>query len=270
MRLISIISAILFATATMWAQTYVVFRLTDGSVKRYPISAVDSLAFNGLDAKALHGHKCVDMGLSVNWAPVNLDVNKATFEAESPEAWGSYAGWGDPTGKMTSDDNDDYLGYTPPANICGSPNDIARVYWGGAWRLPTYEEFMEFTEDNDMCQRKWTTLNNHHGYNITGPNGNSIFMPAAGFFFKDFSTPTTPADLDVDGGYWTGESFIATDYKARGRYLFFLKDYFGLVFDTRAYRQSVRPCIQKEAMVRYNSDQCTFIPIDMIERITFE
>lgn len=62
--------------------------------------------------------------------------------------------------------------------IGGDPSlDAARAMWGGSWRLPTVEEFIELKKH---CTWEWSSLSMRKGYLVTGPNGNSIFLPAAG------------------------------------------------------------------------------------------
>lgn len=63
----------------------------------------------------------------------------------------------------------------PVYNIIADPNhDAATANWGGNWRMPTKEQFQELI---DSC--KWEFTGN--GYTVTGPNKNSIFLPAAGY-----------------------------------------------------------------------------------------
>ena len=72
-------------------------------------------------------------------------------------------------------------GYTfdsadPLSDISGnSKYDAARANWGKNWRMPTAEEQQELLEN---CSWEWTTLNGVGGMQVTGPNGNSIFLPA--------------------------------------------------------------------------------------------
>ena len=56
-------------------------------------------------------------------------------------------------------------------------DDAARANWGGSWRMPTDAEI---TELKDQCSWTWTTQNSVNGCLVTGPNGNSIFLPSAG------------------------------------------------------------------------------------------
>lgn len=56
-------------------------------------------------------------------------------------------------------------------------DDAARARLGGKWRMPTDAEW---TALQDNCTWTWTTQNGVNGRLVTAPNGNSIFLPAAG------------------------------------------------------------------------------------------
>lgn len=121
--------------------------------------------------------EAVDLGLSVKWASHNVG-------ATAPEEYGGLYGWGDPTGKKIFCD-EDYASSRREMSkdmrfdhICGDElYDIARVKWGGQWRLPSSDELKEL---KDKCTWTWTTRKGVAGYNVEGPSGKSIFLPAAG------------------------------------------------------------------------------------------
>lgn len=56
-----------------------------------------------------------------------------------------------------------------------SGHDTARENWGGTWRMPTFHEFVELVK---RCKWTWISQGGRNGYFITGPNGNSIFLPS--------------------------------------------------------------------------------------------
>ena len=119
----------------------------------------------------------IDLGLSVKWASRNVG-------ASSPEEYGGYYAWGETEEKSSyywedykyynsSTGDFDYIG----SNISGTSYDVAHVKWGGGWRMPTLDEIKELC---NKCTWQWTTVNGVSGQKVTGPNGNSIFLPAAG------------------------------------------------------------------------------------------
>ena len=120
-------------------------------------------------------YEAIDLGLSVKWASFNVG-------ASSPEAYGGYYAWGE-TDEKESYYESDYLYYKNGSyinigsDISGTQYDVAHVKWGGDWRMPTTDEQDEL---RNKCDWEWTTQNGVKGYRITGPNGNSIFLPAAG------------------------------------------------------------------------------------------
>ena len=61
-------------------------------------------------------------------------------------------------------------------SICGTVYDLAHMTWGDSWQMPSREQFDELIE---CCQHEWISLNGVEGCRFTGPNGNSIFLPAA-------------------------------------------------------------------------------------------
>lgn len=125
----------------------------------------------------------VELGLSVKWADVNLDMGYDDNAALSPENDQDYVtkyfngliGWGDPTGIKKSETRFDY----PEVDaISGSIYDVAKAKWGGKWRIATQSEYLELING---CIWTWEERNGCYGYKITGPNGNSIFLPTTGY-----------------------------------------------------------------------------------------
>ena len=124
--------------------------------------------------------EAVDLGLSVKWAPHNVG-------AESPEDYGGYYAWGETEEKSDYSwatykwgDGNSFTKYSTADenNILDPEDDVASVLWGGDWRMPTLDDVRELQR---MCTWEWTSVNGVNGYNVTAPNGNSIFFPAAGY-----------------------------------------------------------------------------------------
>jgi hypothetical protein len=61
--------------------------------------------------------------------------------------------------------------------------------------MPTKAEFEEL---NSECTWTWTTKNGVNGYEVTGPNDNSIFLPAAGYCYD-----VRIFDKGSIGHYWS-------------------------------------------------------------------
>lgn len=137
----------------------------------------------------MHAHS-VDLGLSVNWACCNVG-------AVAPESYGGYYCWGSLEEVAPDFDNWDYEDYAyPGVDISGTSYDVARMKWGGDWRMPTLAECQELI---DSCVWSWVKLNGVIGQKVTGPNGNSIFLPAAGHRGSGNTMFSGSA-----GGYWSG------------------------------------------------------------------
>ena len=118
------------------------------------------------------GHEYVDLGLSVKWATCNVGAN-------TPEEYGNYYAWGETTTKTSYNESNSVTYWQQISDFSGNATyDVARVNWGGSWRLPTKREMEEL---QNKCTWSWTTQSGVNGYRVTGPNGNSIFLPAAGF-----------------------------------------------------------------------------------------
>jgi len=179
--------------------------------------------------------KAVDLGLpsGLKWGSVNLG-------AEKPEDYGDYYAWGEIEPYYSSQDpltwkegkSEGYYwesykwcnGYRKLTKYCftdetdiwdgeGSPDgktvlepedDAAHVILGGKWRMPTDAECTELIE---KCTWTWTTQNEVNGHLVTGPNGNSIFLPAAGYRWCDFYEIAGSAGL-----YWSSSLCHGADY----------------------------------------------------------
>ena len=137
----------------------------------------------------INGHEYVDLGLSVKWATSNVG-------ADNPWDYGDYFAWGETEQKKeyTAETSLTYDVEMP--DISGNPEyDIARLKWGGTWRMPDGAEMNELM---DECTWEWTAEHGINGAKVTGPNGNSIFLPAAGF--RNF---TSLYFLGERGSYWS-------------------------------------------------------------------
>lgn len=134
--------------------------------------------------------RVVDLGLSVKWCKYN-------FGAKRESDIGSYIGWGDLSGKQNDFSLNLYPSSAPPESICGNSRFDIATTMGKGWRLPTK---IEQDELRTWCTWHWTTLDGVDGFKVIGKNGNSIFLPAAGWRLGyDYK------GQDFVGYYWSGD-----------------------------------------------------------------
>lgn len=154
--------------------------------------------------------EAVDLGLSVMWANCNLG-------AQSPEEYGGYFGWGDPTGMLWDGDGiyrqagafvwntDNYGGMNPPTEIGGTLLDVVTAHWGAGWHTPSGYEAYELSS---RCEWKLRSQDGRNWYEVIGPNGNSIIIPLAGVYGIIPRKGTSllmegPLLTNSSGWYWT-------------------------------------------------------------------
>ena len=136
-------------------------------------------------------HEYVDLGLPSGtlWATCNIG-------ASAPEEYGNYFAWGETESKETftwenykwcegrfdsmtkycTDSGYGSNGFTDGKTELDPEDDAAYVNWGPSWRMPTHEQQRELVE---QCTWTWETRNSVKGQLVTGPNGNTIFLPAS-------------------------------------------------------------------------------------------
>ena len=135
-------------------------------------------SFTTLDATKEQSGKAIDLGLSVKWASCDLG-------SLQPEVPGTQFSWAEvsPTSEekhFTFEKNGNTTFVL--SDISATDYDAAHVIWGGSWRMPTKEEWSELhskctieeieTEFSYQGRSEKTK-----GLKVTGPNGNSIFLP---------------------------------------------------------------------------------------------
>ena len=188
---------------------------------------------------AANGHEYVDLGLSVKWATCNVG-------ATTPSGYGDYFAWGETTPKsdyswstykygsgfkaLTKYCTNESYGAVDNKTVLELTDDVARANWGGLWRMPTKAEQDELRTE---CTWEWTTENGINGYKVTGKNGNSIFLPAAGY--RD---GTSTDDVGSDGSYWS--SSLREDSSSSACELDFTSGNVDWDSSDRRYGQSVR------------------------------
>ncbi|MCQ2189802.1 MAG: hypothetical protein MJZ00_07860 [Paludibacteraceae bacterium] len=152
--------------------------------------------------------KCesVDLGLTsgTKWASCNVG-------ADAPEAYGDYFAWGETISKevysdttykyyiaadsVAADSSAKKVWKNIGADIAGTEYDAATAVMGDAWKMPTEAQCKELIYE---CDWAWTEVNGVNGYKVTGKNGNSIFLPAAGL-----RGAGDVVNNDKIGGFWS-------------------------------------------------------------------
>ncbi len=203
-----------------------------------------------------NGHEYVDLGLSVKWATCNIG-------AFAPDRCGNYYAWGETEPKKNYDWDtykhcvaywfkDDWEGWLwetiTKYNTNGdfgkvdnkitleTADDAAAKNWGGAWRIPTQDEWQELI---DNCYWEWT--DDYNGKGVAGnivtskSNGNSIFFPITGYYNEN-----ELRYIDDGGFYWS--SSLNTEYPGYAVYFYIENDYLdgvrdnGIVWRERSLR----------------------------------
>ena len=128
----------------------------------------------------------VDIGLSVKWASFNLGAYK-------PADVGSLFYWAENQSSTEGNPKYSKVKVDVIGDIAGDDRyDAAANMLGRNWRLPTEEECRELL---NMCKWETKVIDGIEGRLVTGPNGNSIFLP---FNQKNFTSGKY-----VSGHYWT-------------------------------------------------------------------
>jgi hypothetical protein len=202
----------------------------------------DGLMLDNISFVIILGVQAVDLGLSVKWATCNVGAN-------IPEDYGYYFAWGETQSKenydwrtykycnrtfsintLTKYNADSRYGRVDNKTTLEAQDDAATANWGGAWRMPTKAEQDEL---RTKCKWVWTTLNGVYGYKVIGPNGNSIFLPAAGYMVGG-----TLYDAGSRGYYWS--SSLNTGNTNNAYFVPFNSDYVGWGNYCRCYGLAVR------------------------------
>lgn len=189
----------------------------------------------------------VDLGLpsGLKWAKCNLGASKPSEPGDhyawgetDPKAeytWATYkwmqAGQSEAkyitkytiadgeTGGIWYDSSGAFIGDNKTALVAA--DDAATAKLGSPWRMPTIDEFQELI---DKCNWTWTTQDGVNGYQVDGPNGNAIFLPAgylvigsyrAGYYWSS-SLSTTESDCAYSLDLNSYRYFIARTYRYFG------------------------------------------------------
>ena len=204
------------------------------------------MSFTTLEGGSGGDHDYVDLGLpsGLLWATCNVG-------ADTPEDYGDYFAWGETQPKdyyhwstyqycngsintLTKYCNNSsygYNGFTDDLTTLLPEDDAATANWGSDWRMPTKEEWQELYNNTTHT---WTTQNGVNGRLFTASNGNSLFLPAAGY--------RNGSNLNYAGG---GGDYSSSSLNTDGPYnawvLRFYSDYYDMYDYYRDLGRSVRP-----------------------------
>ena len=168
-----------------------------------------------------NGHEYVDLGLpsGTKWATCNVGATKPEeygkcyqwgeiepgdndyYWADYQWAIGRQEGWDNIFEALTKYNTDANYGTVDNKTELELADDAARANWGGAWRMPTDDEWTELREN---CEWTWAigcyqdkNGNGKNGYIVKGSNGNFIFLPEAGYGWE------YRLNAGYDGYYWS-------------------------------------------------------------------
>lgn len=208
----------------------------DDTVKEQ-INSINQVSWSILDS--FNSREYIDLGLPSGtlWASCNVG-------AESPEEYGDYFAWGETTVKSNFVENNSVtyglsIQELKSRGIIGSDDNLTAAYdaatanWGSEWRMPTLDEMKELINE---CEWEWATQNGVKGRRVTGSNGNSIFIPAAGWRRNSLLD-----GAGSYGSYWSATPFN-TSYSAHN--LSFNSDDYNWYYSNRYYGRAVRPVIK--------------------------
>lgn len=229
-KLLAFAALSLLSFTSVMAQNVSVFSKNGGRID-FAEGEVISIEFSDVERPPLTAPDdvtSIDLGLSVKWASCNVG-------AARPEDAGAYVAWGEKAEKSDYswaayfDENCE----RPLSSICGMGDyDVATAEWGGGWRLPTLAEMQELC---DRCSWTWGEQNGKKGCIVTGPNGQSIFLPAAG------TRQGTSLYLEGNyGSFLTGTRDDGNHFYARSLVFFSTGEHW-IDTNLRDYGQSVRP-----------------------------
>lgn len=203
--------------------------------------------------------KAIDLGLPSGtlWADRNMDINDKPSDFGTYYSWGSIIAhnegqqipmeergfswrtykYGKGTKALTKYCTDSTFGTKDGKTQLDADDDAATAYaknhaipiWDAQWHIPTEKEFAELLE---KCKWEWKK----NGYQVTGPNGQSIFLPAAGFAGNNTSGC---------GCYWT--SSLCPDFPCYAYAIMFDDSFIGWNNASRYLGYSIRPVRKGES-----------------------
>ncbi len=223
----------------------------DGKVNIDDVTVLIDRLLRGEWPEDEQNHDYVDLGLPSGtlWATCNVG-------ASTPEDYGDYFAWGETSPKQRYDwdtykwcitnqsvglggvwltkyctDSDD--GSVDGKTELDFTDDAAFANWGPSWRMSTVEQQQELCEYTTVY---WVSRNGVWGVLATGPNGNTIFLPASGVRIYD-----TIYFLNINGIFWS-RTLQSDNNSYDGKLMSFGRSSFSAGgSNDRYYGHSVRP-----------------------------
>ncbi len=192
----------------------------------------------------------IDLGLSSGlcWAIHNLGADK-------PQDEGKFFAWGEIEPKENYSYNtykwanllernefikyvtDDYWGLIDFRTTLGVEDDAANYILESKWHIPTQTDVEELLRE---CTAEYTQYYGKNGYVFTGPNGNAMFLPVAGYMEEDEYIKN-----DRGADYWT--STVYEDSQKNAVTLDFnMSLSLGTGDEYRPYGLPIRPVIHRD------------------------
>ena len=219
-------------TFTNWTENGEV--VSTNATYSFTVNADRTLVANFIQGGSGGDHAYVDLGLpsGLLWATCNVG-------ADNPEDYGDYFAWGETQPKDTYNwstyqyyDGSNVTKYTGSDGLTTllPEDDAATANWGSGWRMPTRAEWQELYQNTTHT---WTTQNGVNGRLFTASNGNSLFLPAAGY------RGSSSLFLAGSYGYYWSSSLYSGGPGSAWCFYFYSGDY-NMDYGNRYYGLSVR------------------------------
>lgn len=181
-----------------------------------------------------------DYGDYYAWGEIEPYYEYGTEQTDSPlwrggksdgYWWTSYSWCNGGKDSLTKYNTNSSNGAVDDKTVLDPEDDAAHMVLGGNWRMPTNEEWTELITN---CTWEWTSEIGINGIKVTGLNGKSIFLPAAGIW----------NNLELRwagsrGFYWSAD--LAQDYTYQALRADFTLSSFVRYFSYRNSGLSIRP-----------------------------